>query len=452
MSQRAPSHQPRPWPDAPKDRSMWLPAWAVDVAIMALILISTLIPMPGGFPGILPGGNPGDGRGAGPVDGLGQGPHMPDQHLVLIGLALAIVTMVAVPLRRRWPLPVFLLSLVLYLAAAILGVPALGPGIGAVVAVFAVANNVPRVQALSFGAMGAVIVAVLSLFINEHLVLEPQVFQISAGIAIATALGDSARSRREYTQAAMERAERAEQTREAEVRRRVAEERLRIAQDLHDTVAHRISVISLNAGVASSSLESRPEKAKESLATIRSAARDVLGDIGVLLRYLRADDTSDAAGTSTGSGNGGSSIQMVQPGMDDIDALIATVSESGLRVVHDFEGDKALVDETTGRVAYRVAQEGLTNAHKHGSGGTAHLDISVKNGNAGIVTIQVTNPVSSSNRNQPDAPSGNLGLTGLRERVGAVGGKITAEESEGRFKLIAQLPLSSRTRNREDTL
>lgn len=452
MSQPAPSHQPRPWPDAPKDRSMWLPAWAVDVAIMALILISTLIPMPGGFPGILPGGNPGDGRGAGPVDGLGQGPHMPDQHLVLIGLALAIVTMVAVPLRRRWPLPVFLLSLVLYLAAAILGVPALGPGIGAVVAVFAVANNVPRVQALSFGAMGAVIVAVLSLFINEHLVLEPQVFQIAAGIAIATALGDSARSRREYTQAAMERAERAEQTREAEARRRVAEERLRIAQDLHDTVAHRISVISLNAGVVSSSLESRPEKAKESLATIRSAARDVLGDIGVLLRYLRADDTSDAAGTSTGSGSGGSSIQMVQPGMDDIDALIATVSESGLRVVHDFEGDKALVDETTGRVAYRVAQEGLTNAHKHGSGGTAHLDISVKNGNAGIVTIQVTNPVSSSNRNQPDAPSGNLGLTGLRERVGAVGGKITAEESEGRFKLIAQLPLSSRTRNREDTL
>jgi len=235
------------------------------------------------------------------------------------------------------------------------------------------------------------------------------------------------RSRREYTQAAMERAERAEQTREAEARRRVAEERLRIARDLHDTVAHRISVISLNAGVASGSLETRPEKAKESLATIRSAARDVLGDIGVLLRDLRADDTSDAAGI--GSGSGGSSVQMVQPGIDDIDALIATVTESGLRIFHDFTGDKSLVDETTGRVAYRVAQEGLTNAHKHGSSGTAHLDISIKNGNTGTVTVQITNPVSSSNRNQPDAPSGKLGLTGLRERVSAVGGKITADES-----------------------
>ena len=416
----------------PKDRSMWLPAWVVDIGIMVLILIATIFPMPGGFPGIFPGG-----PGGGPV------PHMPNQHFALIGLALAVVTMVAVPLRRRWPLPVYLLSFVAYLAAVLFEVPALGPGIGAVVAVFAVANNASRVKAWTFGAIGAVIVAVVSLFVNEHMVIEPQVFQIAAAIAIATALGDSARSRREYTRAAMERAERAEQTREAEARRRVAEERLRIAQDLHDTVAHRISVISLNAGVASSSLETKPEKAKESLATIRSAARDVLGDIGVLLRYLRADDT---AGSASGSN------WMVQPGIDDIDALIATVTESGLHVEHNFTGDKSLVDETTGRVAYRVAQEGLTNAHKHGSGGNAALDISVKNGNVKTVTIQVTNPVSGTSRNQPDAPSGNLGLTGLRERVGAVGGEITAEESRGTFTLIAELPLSSRTRNREETL
>lgn len=446
MSQPAPFHKPGSWPDAPKDRSMWLPAWAVDVAIMALILISTVIPMPGGFPGLLPGlfpgGFPTDGV-PGPVGGLGQGPHMPDQHFALIGLALAIATMVALPLRRRWPLPVFLVILVLYLCAAVLGVPALGPGIGAVVAAFTVANNVPRIQAWSFGIIGAVIVAVLSLFINEHLVLAPQVFQIAAGIAIATALGDSARSRREYTQTAMERAERAEQTREAEARRRVAEERLRIAQDLHDTVAHRISVISLNAGVASSSLETKPEKAKESLAAIRSAARDVLGDIGVLLRYLRADDHA---------GSSNSSDWMVQPGIDDIDALVTTVEEAGLKVEQTVHGDVLLVDETTGRVAYRVVQEGLTNAHKHGAGGTAQLDVAIKEGSAGVVRIQVSNPVSHLNRNQPDAPSGNLGLTGLRERVGAVGGKITTENTGGTFKLIAELPLSSRTRNREDTL
>lgn len=427
-----------------KDRSLWLPAWAVDVAIMALILITALVPKPGGFPGIFPGLFPGGGPGGFPSGGPGQGPQLQDQHLALFGLGLALVTVTAVPLRRRCPLPVYLFSLVVYVLAVSFGFPALAPGIGAVVAVFAVANNLPRLQALSFGAAGAVAVAIISLFINEHMVLEPQVFQIAAGIAIATALGDSARSRREYTQAAMERAERAEQTREAEARRRVAEERLRIAQDLHDTVAHRISVISLNAGVASSLLETKPDKAKESLATIRSASRDVLGDIGVLLRYLRADDSSGQSVLD------GASAYLVQPGLDDIDVLVTSMKEAGLMVEKIINGEVTQVDETTGRVAYRIAQEGLTNAHKHGSGGTAQLKIAVDSVNAQTLNIEVINPATGADRNQPDGPQGHLGLRGLKERVGAVGGKISTSHAAGKFILQAELPLRSQRRNREE--
>ena len=341
-------------------------------------------------------------------------------------------------------MPVYLFSLVVYVLTVSFGFPALAPGIGAVVAVFAVANNLPRLQALSFGAAGAAAVAIISLLVNEHMVLEPQVFQIAAGIAIATALGDSARSRREYTQAAMERAERAEQTREAEARRRVAEERLRIAQDLHDTVAHRISVISLNAGVASSLLETRPDKAKESLATIRSASRDVLGDIGVLLRYLRTDDSSGQ------SGQDGASAYLVQPGLDDIDALVASMTDAGLMVEKIIDGEVTQVDETTGRVAYRIAQEGLTNAHKHGSGGTAQLKIVVDSDNTQTLNIEVKNPATGAERNQPDAPQGHLGLRGLKERVGAVGGKISTSHAAGKFILQAELPLRSQRRNREE--
>lgn len=427
-----------------KDRSLWLPAWAVDVAIMALILITALVPMPGGFPGIFPGLFPGGGPGGFPSGGPGQGPQLQDQHLALFGLGLALVTVTAVPLRRRCPLPVYLFSLVVYVLAVSFGFPALAPGIGAVVAVFAVANNLPRLQALSFGAAGAVAVAIISLFINEHMVLEPQVFQIAAGIAIATALGDSARSRREYTQAAMERAERAEQTREAEARRRVAEERLRIAQDLHDTVAHRISVISLNAAVASSLLETKPDKAKESLATIRSASRDVLGDIGVLLRYLRADDSSGQSVLD------GASAYLVQPGLDDIDVLVTSMKEAGLMVEKIINGEVTQVDETTGRVAYRIAQEGLTNAHKHGSGGTAQLKIAVDSVNAQTLNIEVINPATGADRNQPDGPQGHLGLRGLKERVGAVGGKISTSHAAGKFILQAELPLRSQRRNQEE--
>ncbi|MEJ6550721.1 histidine kinase [Corynebacterium sp. USCH3] len=427
----------RPAADLPKERPGWLPVWAGDAAVMALILVSVLIPTPGGG-GAGGGGGVGGGPagGRGPVPVPGAGPALHDNHVMLLGLALAVATAALMLLRRRWPLPVFAVCLAAYLTTVVLGLPALAPGIGAVVAVFAAANAAPRRPALVAGAVGTVLVAVLSLFTDDRMTLDPQVFQVAAGIAVATALGDSARSRREYTRAATERAERAEQTREAEARRRVAEERLRIAQDLHDTVAHRISVISLNAGVASSALDARPDKARDALGTIRSASRDVLGDIGVLLRYLREDD-------------GDASAHLPQPGLPDLEDLVRSVVESGLDVDPTTDGDLEAVDDTTGRVIYRVVQEGLTNAHKHGSGHTAELHISVEQDSGRTVpavTVRIANPVSDGQRNQPDAPQGHLGLTGLRERVSAAGGEIDTVESAGRFTLSATVPLPREVR------
>ncbi|MGP9724915.1 sensor histidine kinase [Corynebacterium sp. AOP40-9SA-29] len=411
--------QAEPQPPTPTERPAWIPVWVGDLAVIALILASVAVPGPGPGP-------------AGPGGG------MPDHRLDLIVTGAAVLAAALMPLRRRWPLPVLAICLAVYVGTVLLGVPALGPGIAAIVAAFAAATSVSRPVALGCGATGAILVAVLSLFTNDRLTLDPQVFQIAAGIAIATALGDSARSRREYARAATERAERAEQTREAEARRRVAEERLRIAQDLHDTVAHRISVISLNAGVASSSLDTRPDKARESLGTIREAAREVLGDIGVLLRYLRAGDSGGAGAGDTGGG----SVQLPQPGVADLDDLIASITGAGLTVHRSTDGDLAGLDDTTGRVVYRVVQEGLTNAHKHGSGNTADLATSIASvQDRRVVSVRVSNPVSEEGRNQPDAPHGFLGLTGLRERVAAVGGAVTAVESDGTFTLTAELPL-----------
>lgn len=399
-----------------------VPAWVGDLAIMVLIVASIAIPGP-----------------RLPLAGPGAGPDVP----VTVITVAAVATALLIPLRRRWPMTVFAVSLTVYVATVLLGVPTLVPGIAAVVAVFTATSgfyrtlpwfNARRIT-LTCGALGAGVVALLSLLTDERMVLDPQVFQIAAGIAIATALGDSARSRREYARAATDRAERAEQTREAEAQRRVAEERLRIAQDLHDTVAHRISVISLNAGVASSALDSRPEKARESLGTIRSASREVLGDIGVLLRYLRDGDSADSGDSAV--------PRLPQHTTDDLDALVTSVRGAGLDVDAQTHGDLSVVDDTTGRVVYRVAQEGLTNAHKHGSGGTARLRISVEDDTAvSTVTVQVSNPVSGEGRNQPDAPRGHLGLTGLRERAASVGGTIDAVESSGSFVLTADLPFT----------
>ncbi|HIW91023.1 MAG TPA: hypothetical protein H9870_05100 [Candidatus Corynebacterium avicola] len=421
------------------DRQRRVPTWVVDAAIVAVIFIATAVlgPRPSGEPG--PQGPPGGGDGAGGwgvpggggntgLDGLdivGTGIGHYNVHWVIVPVTTVLAALVIL-LRRRWPVPVAAGTLAIYVFTVLLGAPVIGPGIAAIVASYVVADRTNLRTTLFVGGIGTGIVGVLSIMYSEEMALDPQIFQIAAGIAIASAMGESARSRRSFAQAMTERAERAEQTREAEARRQVAEERLRIAQDLHDTVAHRISVINLHAGVASSALTTNPDKSKESLSTIRTAAREVLGEIGVLLRYLRAEE-------------GVTAEHMPQPGMSEINTLVTTMTDAGLDVSYDTVGDMNAIDELTGRVVYRVAQEGLTNANKHGSGGTATLRIEVGRQE---VTVAVSNPVSAADRNQPDAPRGGLGLTGLRERVSSIGGSVSATGASGIFTLSATVPLT----------
>jgi signal transduction histidine kinase len=421
----------RPWSGGVRNNGVMtpqrrIPAPVIDLAVVALILVSTALlgPRPSGDPG--PQGGPpapdmpGDRGGFSGLTGIED----PDRFWFIVPVA-AVLAAAVILLRRRWPVPVFATTLVIYTSTVVLELPVIGAGIAVIVAAWSVATRHTRTITLMVGIIGTGVVALLSLIYSGELTLDPQVFQVAAGIAIAAALGDSTRSRREYTAAMTERAERAEQTREAEARRQVAEERLRIAQDLHDTVAHRISVISLNAGVASAAVEINPDKARESLGTIRTASREVLSEIGVLLRYLRAEDGETAA-------------SMPQPGTGEIGALVRTVRDSGMSVTYDPATDLGRVDELTGRVLYRVVQEGLTNAGKHGSGHTVTLKIDVL---PGAVTVAVSNPVSDTDRNQPDAPHGGLGLTGLRERVAAAGGTVRTGTDDSVFRLDAELPL-----------
>ena len=132
-------------------------------------------------------------------------------------------------------------------------------------------------------------------------------------------------------------------------------------------MAHQISVISLNAGVASTALETRPEKTREALASIRTASRAVLAEIGELLEMLRAVDGE----------TGESAVRPPQPGLDRLDELIERFQTTGLDVGVRREGDLDAVPEPLQRIAYRVVQEGLTNAHKHGAGERAHVLLTV---------------------------------------------------------------------------
>lgn len=400
------------------------PAWLVDAAVVVLIVVTTVVPAARA---------PLPGTGPGPEPGLPQEPSVEAAMVVVAVLAAACV-----PLRRHLPTVSYLAATVLYLATVAVGMHALGPGIAAAVTAFAMAEATDRVTAWALGGTGAAMIAVLSVTTAGERTIEAQVVVFAAAVATATALGISARDRREYTALVAERAERAEATREQEASRRVAEERLRIAQDLHDTVAHRISVISLNAGVASSTLETSPETAREALGTIRAASREVLGDIGVLLRYLRADD-GDGSGAGGGADGvaGPATARLPQPTLADLPALLDSFREAGLAVEAEIDVEPERWSPTTALVAYRVIQEGLTNAHKHGSGHRATVSLVARGGHADVV---VANPVDPDHPNQPDAPSGGMGLTGLRERLGAVGGTLRVETAPGEHRLTAELP------------
>lgn len=376
-----------------------LPAWLWDALAIAVVIVASI--------------------------SLGP-PAPPDRVALAVAQPLLVIAALPlVPLRRRWPVLSLACSLALYCAAVIADSPSMGIGIVAVLAAFSVGDRTKRLMTLVAAGLAAAVVVTLSVTISNFGVVEPRVFQIAAGIAVAAALGDSSRSYRSFVVAATERAERAEATREAEAQRRVAEERLRIAQDLHDTVAHQISVINLNAGVAANALEKNPDKARGSLGTIRTASREVLKEIGDLLRYLR----TDAAPASTAA---------PQPGPADIDALVKRFTGAGLAVEQHQRGDLARIPRAIGAVIYRIVQEGLTNAHKHGSSRSASLEIVVREGD---VAVTVVNPVSAEGRNQPEPPHSGLGLTGIRERVAAVRGTVHTEPGAGAFTLTAILPL-----------
>ena len=347
----------------------------------------------------------------------------------LVGLVASVGGAAAMPFRRRWPIPVLALCVALFGLAAFTGTIAPGLVLASAIAMFAVAVRSDRRRTVIVAAVAAVTILALGLLAGIGSVFDPRAFQLAVTIAFAAAAGDAARSHRAYIDAITERALRAEETRESEARRRVAEDRLRIARDLHDTVAHQISVISLNAGVASSALESRPEAARDALAAIRSASRTVLGEIGDLLSVLRSESDDPRSDTPTTA---------PQPGLGRLDELIGRFEASGLDVTVRAEGDLERVPEAVDRVAYRVIQEALTNAHKHGSEHRAHLLVEVT---ADAARIVVTNPAGAGVPAQGERAG--HGLLGIRERVASVRGTVEIGPTAGGYRLATVLPLSA---------
>jgi signal transduction histidine kinase len=253
---------------------------------------------------------------------------------------------------------------------------------------------------------------------------------VFAWTGMAAAAGDAVRSRRAFVDAIRERAERAERTREEEARRRVAEERLRIARDLHDVVAHHIALVNVQAGVASHVMDKRPDQAKEALSHVREASRSALNELRATVGLLRQSGDPEAPTEPA-------------PGLDRLEDLVGTFRNAGLPV------EAACSDRATGLpaavdlAAYRIVQEALTNVQKH-AGAEAKAEVSVVRVGPNIeVTILDNGPGTA----QPSPDSGGHGLLGMRERVTALRGTLTTgPRYGGGFRVHAILPVKTRPR------
>jgi signal transduction histidine kinase len=398
--QRLPVQRPIAQDPALAGRRTALPGWIVDLAIGVALVASAFIP----FENIS---------------------HLHDAPLAV---ALFILAGGSLFVRRRWPLPVLSACLVIFGIAAAAGIfvtPIFTVPVA--IAMFTVAAHSNRRRTIVIAAVAAFAVTLLSQLVVAAPFTDPRSIIFTLIVVIAAAAGDASKSRRDYLAAMTDRAVTAEAARESEARRRVAEDRLRIARDLHDVVAHRITVINLHANVASASLQSNPAEAEASLTIIREAARSTLTDIGGMLAQLRdsASDTDDPA-------------LRHRAGLDDLDQLVAAFKHSGFTVDRQTTGVAVELPAATDSVAYWVIQEALTNADKHGTSRTARLELDYR---AGELTIAVENTVGLPRVSPAELGTGH-GLVGVAERVESVDGRMRAGDTgEGTYRLTVRLPL-----------
>jgi signal transduction histidine kinase len=327
----------------------------------------------------------------------------------IAGLALAF--------RRAFPLGHYLVAMgatVVYAIAEYPGGPIFAVAFAAALAM--VAGTEPRtwMPAVIAGAAAFVGAEAATAGWSLHL------FALGAVWIVGSVLfGEASRLRSAQLRTVEARAEFAERTREEEARRRVAEERLRIARDVHDVVGHSLATIALQAGVAEHLLDGREDRARESMAAIRRLSRDALREVSAMLGVLREDD--------------GAAARAPAPDVAQLPRLVADMRAAGLQVA--LELSDGPVPEVVGGAAYRIVQESLTNVVRH-AGDNARARVRVVAGDE-VVEVEV----SDDGRGAPPGSQAGNGLTGMRERAAALGGSFEAGGAPGGgFRVRALLP------------
>jgi signal transduction histidine kinase len=339
--------------------------------------------------------------------------------------ALVVVASLVLIWRRRWPVATFAIALAGVLAYSALGyengAALLAPSVG----LFTVAVAGDARRALLLGA-----VALVSLM-TVYALCSPfgtgaSFIVIPFEVATSLFLGLVVAIRVAYVAEIQDRAERAERTRDEEARRQVDAERLRIARELHDAVAHNISVINIQVRVAAQVIPDPPEPGALALAAIKEASVEALSELRNILGLLRQADEAEPT-TPT-------------PGMDQLETLVSAAGRAGLSVRLTVVGEPYRPPPTVDVAAYRIVQESLTNALRYAA--SAAVDVRVGYRPDGV-TVEIADDGSTEAPANGTIPQGSgHGIIGMRERAVAAGGTLDAGPTTGGgFRVLAGLPV-----------
>ncbi|MEV6787051.1 sensor histidine kinase [Streptomyces sp. NPDC051098] len=350
----------------------------------------------------------------------------------LVVLLLSLV----VTLRRRMPEKMLVLTAALGVAQLALDIQVNPADFAMLVIIYTVAahDRSPWASRLALvGGLSAATLAQLRWPMEETGTWGKVFFTVvlSVPFALAWVLGDSIRTRRAYFAQLEERATRLEKEREAQSKVAVAAERARIARELHDVVAHNVSVMVVQADGAAYVLDAAPDQAKQALETISTTGRQALAEMRRLLGVLRTGDAPE------------SGEYVPQPDVQQIEDLVEQVRHSGLTVDFKIEGTARQLPSGVELTAYRIVQEALTNTRKHG-GPEAGASVRLVYFDDGLGLLVEDDGRGSAHELYEDggADGRGHGLIGMRERVGMVGGTLDAgPRPGGGFRISALLPL-----------
>ncbi|MBD9733287.1 MULTISPECIES: sensor histidine kinase [unclassified Streptomyces] len=352
-----------------------------------------------------------------------------------LGIVVMLLLSLVVALRRRMPEQMLVLTAAVGVFQLITDVPTLPANFAMLVIVYTVAAIGARWAsrfALTAGLCAAPLAQLrwpnpdTSTAGNIALVI----FQ-TVPFALAWVMGDSIRTRRAYFAQLEERAARLEKEREAQAKVAVAAERARIARELHDVVAHNVSVMVVQADGAAYVLDAAPDQAKKALETISSTGRQALAEMRRLLGVLRTGEHQEAG------------EYVPQPDVQQIEDLVEECRTSGLPVDFRVEGTPRPLPSGVELTAYRIVQEALTNTRKHGGPNTgASVRLVYFDDGLGLLVEDDGKGAPHELYEEGGLDGQGHGLIGMRERVGMVGGTLDAgPRPGGGFRISALLPL-----------